>query len=211
MTLERRFFLLGLGALAIARPALGQTMSAASKLITSARAQIGVTTLYDGSYRALGYPGGDVEKSLGVCTDVIVRAYRDAFDFDFQKAVHEDMRAAFSAYPPLWGLTRTDRNIDHRRVPNLETYLTRQHAKRALPDNLSDLAPGDLVTMRLPGNLPHIAIVSDKQDWLNRRYVIHNIGRGAREDVLDSALEKTLTARFVWLDSTLRMQQSANG
>lgn len=211
MTLQRRFFLLGVGALALAPVAGAQRLSAAQKLIASARKQIGVTRTYDGSYRSLEYPGGDVDRARGVCTDVVIRAYRDAFGFDFQQAVHEDMRRHFTAYPPLWGLARPDRNIDHRRVPNLETYLTRQGARRDLPDDLSTLGAGDLLTMRLPGNLPHIAIVSGKQDRLGGRYVIHNIGRGTREDLLDDTLQATLTARFVWLDKMLRTLPSASG
>lgn len=211
MTFQRRSFLLGLGTLALVLPARSQVVSAASKLIAAGRAQIGVTRTYDGSYQSIAYPSGDIHRARGVCTDVVIRAYRDAFGFDFQQAVHEDMRANFAAYPSLWGLARPDRNIDHRRVPNLETYLTRQQAKRDLPDNVPDLAPGDLLTMRLPGNLPHIAIVSDRLDRLGRRYVIHNIGRGTQEDALDTSLQATLTSRFVWLEAMLRMQPSATG
>ena len=138
-----------------------------------------------------------------MCTDVIVRAYRDAFDFDLQKAVHEDMRANFSAYPSIWRLSRPDRNIDHRRVPNLETWLTRQGAKLEMPSDVSQLEAGDLLTMRLPGNLPHIAIVSDKVSEAGEPLIIHNIGAGTREEALAASLQALLLYRFrVYPDET---------
>ncbi len=152
-----------------------------SRLVRAARAQIGVTRIYDGAYVRLAYPGGDVDSSRGVCTDVIIRAYRDAFQFDFQKAVHEDMLAEFPAYPDIWGLTRPDRNIDHRRVPNLETFLSRHGEELEVPARARDWQPGDLYTMRL-GNLPHMAIISDRRTRSGRPYVIHNIGAGTAED-----------------------------
>lgn len=150
----------------------------AGRLITQARAQIGITTTYDGAYVALAYPGGDVPRDRGVCIDVIIRAYRDAFEFDFQQDVHEDMAANFSAYPTRWGLTRTDRNIDHRRVPNVETWLKRQGHE--LP--ASDWQPGDLITCRVNNSLPHIGILSSRKDAAGRWKAIHNIGLGTRED-----------------------------
>lgn len=150
----------------------------AANLIVTARAQIGVTTLYDGAYVALDYPGGDVPRERGVCIDVVIRAYREAFDFDFQKDVHEDMAAHFNAYPKRWGLTRTDRNIDHRRVPNVETWL-RRHGHE-LP--ASDWQPGDLMTCRVGGSLPHIGILSSRKDHRGRWKAIHNIGLGTLED-----------------------------
>jgi uncharacterized protein YijF (DUF1287 family) len=94
----------------------------ADKLVKAAESQIGVTVTYDAAYRKIAYPGGDVPREIGVCTDVVVRAYRDGLGIDLQRLVHEDMKKSFSAYPKLWGLASTDRNIDHRRVPNLRTY-----------------------------------------------------------------------------------------
>jgi uncharacterized protein len=76
-------------------------------LILAARAQVGVTTIYDPAYVALAFPGGDVPRERGVCTDVIVRAYRDGLGLDLQALVNADMRAAFSAYPRTWGLAPT--------------------------------------------------------------------------------------------------------
>ena len=149
-----------------------------ARLITRARDQIGVTLTYDGAYVALDYPGGDVPRDRGVCIDVVIRAYRDAFTFDFQEKIHKDMAANFNAYPKRWGLTRTDRNIDHRRVPNVETWLKRQGHE--LP--ASDWQPGDLITCRVAGSLPHIGILSSLRDRKGRYKAIHNIGRGTRED-----------------------------
>lgn len=159
---------------------------AARKLVTAARAQVGVTLTYDPAYSRLAYPGGDVPRERGVCTDVIVRAYRDGLGIDLQVLVHEDMRQAFSAYPSLWGLKKTDRNIDHRRVPNLQTFFKRAGASLAVSDSASDYLPGDVVSQMLPGNLPHIGIVVDERSAdASRPLVVHNIGAGARlEDVL---------------------------
>ncbi|WP_439136296.1 DUF1287 domain-containing protein, partial [Pseudomaricurvus sp.] len=112
---------------------------------------------YDGSYLAIPYPNGDVPSSIGVCTDVIIRSYR-AIGTDLQQLVHEDMAENFLSYPSkqIWGLKSPDKNIDHRRVPNLQTYFTRHGVKLAISTNNQDYAPGDIVTWMLPGNLPHI-------------------------------------------------------
>lgn len=184
--MDRRTALSGLFTLPLAPSLipLGTGLASPGKLIMAARARIGRTRHYDPAYVSLDYPGGDVSSDRGVCTDVVVRAYRAAFGFDLQKAVHEDMASDFAAYPEIWGLTRPDRNIDHRRVPNLETFLARLGTE--LPAR--DWQPGDLYTGRLPNNnLPHIAIVSDKRSWRTRRpLLIHNIGRGTEEsDWLD--------------------------
>lgn len=178
---DRRTALSGLLALPLTGfHARGRLSAWPDQLIAAARAQIGVTTRYDGAYASLSYPYGDVPRETGVCTDVVVRAYRDAFGFDLQVAVHEDMQAAFGAYPAIWGLSRPDRNIDHRRVPNLETFFRRRGAER----RANGWQPGDLISCRLPGNLPHIAIVSDKRGLDRQWKVIHNIGRGTEETSL---------------------------
>jgi len=139
---------------------------------------------YDGKYVQLSYPNGDVPSDTGVCTDVIIRTYRAAFSFDFQKAVHEDMRQNFDVYPQSWGLSRPDRNIDHRRVPNLETFLKRQGAALKITKKSDDYLPGDIVSWRLGGYLPHIGIVSDKKTAKGVPLIIHNIGAGPVEDNL---------------------------
>ena len=164
-----------------------------ARLIVHARSQIGVTTRYDPAYVGLDYPGGDVPRDRGVCIDVIIRAYRDAFAFDFQKHIHEDMAANFHAYPKRWGLTRTDRNIDHRRVPNVETWLKRHGHE--LPAR--DWQPGDLITCRVGGTLPHIGILSSRRDRQGRWKAIHNIGLGTLEDSGIWAYEAQRRFRFL--------------
>jgi uncharacterized protein YijF (DUF1287 family) len=154
-------------------------------LVAAAFEQTKHTLIYDGSYRRIAYPGGDVPADRGVCTDVIVRAYR-AIGIDLQQRIHEDMRSNFAAYPKLWGLTKADANIDHRRVPNLQTYLERQHAQLRVTTNANDYRVGDLVTWMLPGNLPHIGIVAmQRSEQENRPLIVHNIGSGPKlEDML---------------------------
>lgn len=142
---------------------------------------------YDGAYYAIEYPGGDVPAGKGVCTDVVIRAYR-TLGVDLQQAVHEDMLTAFAAYPSHrnWGLTRPDPNIDHRRVPNLRTFFKRHGQSIRVTINASDYRAGDLVTWILPGNLPHIGIVIDQRSTDGERpLVVHNMGAGAVvEDML---------------------------
>jgi len=140
---------------------------------------------YDGSYRRLEYPGGDVPDNIGVCTDVIIRSYR-AIGEDLQVSVHEDMLRSFSDYPQHWGLSRPDSNIDHRRVPNLQRFFIRHESKQPITDNAADYQPGDIVTWMLPGNLPHIGIVVDRRSTDSQRHlIVHNIGSGPKmEDIL---------------------------
>jgi uncharacterized protein len=167
----------------------------AEKLITAAAAQVGVTLSYDPAYRKLSYPGGDVPREGGVCTDVVIRAYRDAFGLDLQQQVNIDMKRSFAAYPKIWGLSRADPNIDHRRVPNLRTFFKRRGAEKPVSDVGADYLPGDLVTQMLPGSLPHIAIVSNRLNPdQSRPLVIHNIGGGAR--IEDTLFTYEITGRF---------------
>lgn len=155
----------------------------AAEVVAGAAAQIGKTLFYDGSYRKLDYPGGDVPLLTGVCTDVVVRAFRHA-GVDLQVEVHKDMRRAFKKYPRLWGLKGTDRNIDHRRVPNLRAFFKRRGKSLPVTKNPADYQPGDVVSWRLDNGLPHIGIVSDRRGG-ERPWVIHNIGLGAQlEDML---------------------------
>ncbi len=142
---------------------------------------------YDPAYFKIAYPGGDVPKDKGVCTDVVIRAYRK-LGIDLQQKVHEDMKAHFSVYPKKWGLKTTDTNIDHRRVPNLMTFFERKGTVLAKSKNPSDYRPGDIVCWDLGGGITHIGIVVDKKSPQNDRYmVVHNIGSGQRlEDCLFS-------------------------
>jgi uncharacterized protein YijF (DUF1287 family) len=153
-----------------------------SRLTEAARDQVGVTTIYDPAYATLDFPGGDIPRDRGVCTDVVIRALRDGWGIDLQLAVNRDMKANFAAYPPLWGLSRTDRNIDHRRVPNLQTLFSRVGAEQPLDELPAPFLPGDIVTWKLPGNLDHIGIVSDQRSADGTPLILHNIGRGAQEE-----------------------------
>ena len=170
--------------------------SPVTQLITAARSQVGVTLTYDPAYSRLAFPNGDVPRIKGVCTDVIIRAYRDAFGLDLQALLNEDMKRAFGAYPKRWGLRTTDRNIDHRRVPNLQTFLTRQQAKLPIPAEPSGWRAGDIVTSLVGGTLPHIGIVSDRLARSGRPLVIHNIGAGTREE--DALFNHKITGRYRW-------------
>ncbi len=133
---------------------------------------------YDPAYFSIKYPNGDVPANKGVCTDVVIRAYRK-LGVDLQKKVHEDMEAHFGLYPKKWGLKRTDSNIDHRRVPNLMTYFTRYGQVKAISSKASDYLPGDVVCWSLGGAITHIGIVSNKKTSDGNRYLmVHNIGGG---------------------------------
>ena len=164
-----------------------------ARLPAHARQQIGITTRYDGAYEQIPYPGGDVPMERGVCTDVVIRALR-CLGIDLQKEVHEDMRAHFSAYPKHWGLKRPDRNIDHRRVPNLRTFFTRRGWSLPITQNPADYHPGDLVTCTVAGSLPHIMIVSDRKAPDGTPLIIHNIGAGAQEE--EGLFEYPITGHY---------------
>lgn len=162
-------------------------------LAAKAREQIGVTVSYNPGYQSIPYPGGDVPRETGVCTDVVIRAMR-AFGLDLQKAVHEDMKAHFSKYPKNWGLKTTDRSIDHRRVPNLRTFFSRRGWAVPVTKNAADYQPGDLVTWNLGDTVPHIGIVSDKKTEGGTPLIIHNVGAGAQEE--DFLFSHTITGHY---------------
>lgn len=154
---------------------------------------------YDGAYFSIPYPNGDVPPHIGVCTDVIIRSYR-ALGTDLQLLVHEDMRANFAVYPSrrIWGLDKTDKNIDHRRVPNLQTFFSRHGKELPVSDKTQDYAPGDLVTWMLPGNLPHIGIVTDKTSpQSGNPMIVHNIGAGPKLDDMLFSYKITGHYRYV--------------
>lgn len=154
-----------------------------AKLVDAARKQIGVVLYYDPRYVQLDFPNGDVPADRGVCTDVVIRAMRDGLSKDLQQLVNQDMRGNFSAYPKNWGLSKPDKNIDHRRVPNLRAYFKRKGNEIALPKDKdgSKFQPGDIVTCTVPPHLPHIMIVSDKKSKEGVPLIIHNIGGGTVE------------------------------
>ena len=176
----------------------GKAMAAttAERLVAAARKQVGVTLAYDPAYTVLSFPNGDVARAKGVCTDVLIRAYRDALGVDLQALVNADMKADFGAYPKNWGLRRPDHNIDHRRVPNLATYWTRQRARLPVSGDPADWRAGDIFTAMTGGRFPHTGIVSDRTSAAGRPLIIHNIGRGAREE--DALFDHPLTGHFRW-------------
>ncbi|TDR23613.1 DUF1287 domain-containing protein [Marinicella litoralis] len=150
----------------------------ANDLVAAAKERLNHWVVYDGAYQKIDYPNGDVDQTKGVCTDVIIRSYR-ALGVDLQQLVHEDMRQHFTLYPKIWGLTKPDSNIDHRRVPNLETFFARFGTVLSISDQGDDYQPGDLVSWRLTGSgLPHIGIVSDQKAASGNYKIIHNIGFG---------------------------------
>jgi len=140
---------------------------------------------YDPSYFRIPYPNGDVPADRGVCTDVVIRAYRK-MGIDLQKAVHEDMKANFDKYPKIWGMKTTDTNIDHRRVPNLMTFFARHGTVKKKSADPQDYAPGDIVCWDLGKGINHIGIVVNKKSADGSRYlIVHNIGAGqVLEDIL---------------------------
>lgn len=148
---------------------------------------------YTGDYFTIPYPNGDVPKDKGVCTDVIIRGYRK-LGIDLQKEVHEDMRKNFSLYPKSWGLKKTDTNIDHRRVPNLQVFFRRFGEVKSITDKAADYKPGDIVTWMLPGNHPHIGFVVDKKASFGRYMIVHNIGYGQKMD--DFLFESKITGHY---------------
>lgn len=140
---------------------------------------------YDPSYVTIKYPNGDVAADKGVCTDVIIRAYRKV-GIDLQKEVHEDMAKNFSKYPKKYGLKKPDTNIDHRRVPNLQVFFAKFGKTKSIETKPELYVPGDIVTWILPGNLTHIGLVVNRKSKDGKRYmIVHNIGGGqVMEDCL---------------------------
>jgi uncharacterized protein len=149
-----------------------------NKLSESAISLTSRKVVYDSKYYMIRYPNGDVPADRGVCTDVIIRAYRK-LGIDLQKEVHEDMKGNFSAYPKNWGLKTTDKNIDHRRVPNLMKFFERHNAKLSISDNADDYKPGNVVCWNLGGAITHTGIVVNKKSNDGKRnLIVHNIGGG---------------------------------
>ena len=166
-----------------------QSYSQSEKALKLSAAAIALThqkVTYDPAYVKLTYPNGDVPANTGVCTDVVIRAYRNAFKIDLQKEVHEDMKPNFQLYPKNWGRKTTDRNIDHRRVYNLMVFFKRKGVEKPITKHADDYKPGDIVCWILPRNLTHIGLVTNQKSADGKRYLIsHNIGAGqVLEDVL---------------------------
>jgi len=170
---------------AIVKPLPDNAPPQLKQLLDGAISQAGVTISYDPSYVQLDYPDGDVPEKTGVCSDVVVRAFRKA-GIDLQKEIHEDMTAARYDYPTKWGAIGPDSNIDHRRVLNLMAYFRRHGKSLSLSYSASDYRPGDIVAWDLTSGMDHIGIVTNMvSDSEDRYLIVHNIGAGTRvEDVL---------------------------
>lgn len=158
-----------------------------SKLSAAAISIIDADIAYTPNYISIKYPNGDVPAKTGVCTDVVIRSYRK-LGIDLQKEVHEDMINNFSKYPKTWGLKKTDTNIDHRRVPNLEVFFARKGQKLPVTEKTNNYKTGELVTWMINGKLPHIGIVTNKKSPDGKRLmIVHNVGGGqVLEDCLFS-------------------------
>tara|TARA_B110000091_G_C13629726_1_gene396604 strand:+ start:16 stop:594 length:579 start_codon:yes stop_codon:yes gene_type:complete len=157
---------------------IGFSQTKEDALSTSALELTKDNVIYDPSYFSIDYPNGDIPKGRGVCTDVIIRAYRK-LGVDLQKEVHEDMKQNFDMYPNIWGLKRTDKNIDHRRVPNLMAFFSRKGIVKRITKNPIDYIPGDIICWNLGGAITHTGIVVDKRSKDNKRFlIVHNIGAG---------------------------------
>ena len=174
-----RAFLLAV--LVLLGPLAGSAQEPGVCLVRAARTQVGLTVRYDPSYSRIPYPLGDVPLDRGVCTDVVVRAYR-AFGIDLQVLVYQDRKAAWGAYPNPWRTKTIDRNIDHRRVPNLATFFQRHGRLVAELKNPTAFLPGDIVTWDLASGVPHIGFVSDQRGASGAPLVLHNIGSGTQEE-----------------------------
>jgi uncharacterized protein YijF (DUF1287 family) len=152
--------------------------------------------VYDPTYYSIDYPNGDIPSGKGVCTDVIIRAYRK-LGIDLQKEVHVDMVANFDKYQKIWGLKSTDTNIDHRRVPNLMTFFTRNGKVKIISSKPEDYLPGDIVTWDLGGCIPHIGIVINRKAPDGKRpLIVHNIGNG--QEISDCLFEYKITGHFTY-------------
>lgn len=170
-----------------------------AKFINAALDRTKLKVVYDGAYTPIGYPGGDVPPSIGVCTDEVIRTYR-AIGIDLQPLVHEDMKKNFGDYPKLWNLKAPDPHIDHRRVPNLQTYFTRHSASLPISEDPADYRPGDLVTCMVRGNRPHIAIVVPAPKSGDRPWIMHNCGFGPKME--DKLFTWKLTGHYRWHPTT---------
>jgi len=176
--MRRALLLLFFSGLSVVLQAQTGDVLFADKLSDAAISLTQDRVVYDPAYYSIDYPGGDVPAGRGVCTDVVIRAYRK-LGTDLQREVHEDMVAHFEVYPRIWGLSRPDPNIDHRRVPNLMVFFERHGDEKEISRDAGDYLPGDLVCWNLGGALTHIGIVVDKLSHDGkRRLIVHNIGGG---------------------------------
>lgn len=194
---KNRLYLLVALLLLLADTVQGQDSSSFVKKLSDAAITLTTQTVrYDPSYFTLSYPNGDVPSDRGVCTDVVIRAYRK-LGIDLQKEVHKDMIKNFSLYPGYWGLKKTDKNIDHRRVPNLMAFFSRHGVKKRMSLDPNDYQAGDIVAWNLGGATTHIGILIQKRSADGQRpLVVHNIGRG--QEISDCLFEFTIIGHYTY-------------
>jgi uncharacterized protein YijF (DUF1287 family) len=206
--MERRQFIGSIAAVISSRCLFAGSLTPGRRLAAAALAQVNVTHTYDPSWTPLRYPGGDVDRSKGVCADVVIRAGRDGLGLDLQKLVHEDMVTHFDSYPArrVWGERAPDTSIDHRRVLNLQTYFERcgcqiWRATRAVAGDKfpAPLGEGDILTWLLDARLPHMGIVvSEGLENPADTYVVHNIGGGAEKWALADLSQHRAVGHYRW-------------
>jgi uncharacterized protein YijF (DUF1287 family) len=154
------------------------------RLARAARAQTRDLVVYSERYRQIGYPMGDIPAFYGVCTDVVVRAYR-ALGMDLQVLVHNAR------------IGTGDTSIDHRRTQTLRRFFARFGVSLPVTDFVEDYKPGDIVTYhRASGRTSqsHIAIVSDVVAPSGRPMIVHNRGWGPQLE--DALFASTITGHF---------------
>ena len=151
-------------------------------ILAHAKWQATQDVTYDGSYRIIGYPNGDVPANIGVCTDVVIRAFRSV-GIDLQQMIYEDLKNDLSYYYPIYskrGTAKADPNIDHRRVHIIRKFLNKNYPESKIK-NSEPYLPGDIIVW---GNW-HIGILIDEKiPGTDRYYAVHNMGSGPlKEDV----------------------------
>lgn len=184
---------------AFSQNSIGYSSPTSGNLVEAAIDRTKSTVRYDGAYRSIGYPNGDVPANIGVCTDVVIRSYR-SLGIDLQELLHLDIKNNFGVYPSkrIWNLNEPDTNIDHRRVPNLAVFFSRFGETLEISEDIGDYKAGDIVTWLLPGNLPHIGIVSDQINArTGRAMIVHNIGAGPK--LQDMIFDYNITGHFRYL------------
>jgi uncharacterized protein len=183
-------------------PRPGEPVGFVKALSEAAVEQTKRSVRYDGSYRTISYPGGDVPADIGVCTDVVIRSYRP-LGIDLQKEVHKEMAAHFDIFPKNWRLTEPDTNIDHRRVPNLQVFFSRRGIVLPVTDKAQDYQPGDIVTWSV-WTRPHIGLVVDRVSPDGKRFmIVHNIGRG--QELEDMLFNYPITGHYRYYGSYSKM------
>lgn len=151
------------------------------KIVSGALRQADEQAVYDASYRNIPYPGGDVPRTQGACTDVVIRAFRDG-GIDLQRLIFVDAKRRPGDYPNQQG--KLDPNILHRRVKNMVVFFNALKTAKSTELAESNWKPGDIVVWRVYGSQLHVGICSNLRNDQGLPYVVHNIQYCAEQDVL---------------------------